>query len=74
MQLIAILNKQFFLQVTALMGAHSLGRARTFNTGYSGLWTPGRTELFNNEFYRLLNDASLRFINRVRFHIIMKCT
>ena len=57
-------------QVTALMGAHSLGRARTENSGYNGAWTPGRENTFNNEFYQLLVDANMSFRNRVNqlFH------
>lgn len=51
-------------QVTALMGAHSLGRARTGNSGYNGAWTPGRENTFNNEFYQLLVDATMSFRNR----------
>ena len=47
------------------MGAHSLGRARTANSGYNGAWTPGRENTFDNEFYQLLVDANVTFRNRV---------
>ena len=48
------------------MGAHSLGRMRTENTGYNGAWTPSRENTFDNEFYRLLVDQNVEFRNRVR--------
>ena len=48
------------------MGAHSLGRMRTENSGYNGAWTPGRENTFNNEFYQLLVDQDVEFRNRVR--------
>ena len=47
------------------MGAHSLGRMRTENSGYNGAWTPSRENTFNNEFYQLLIDQSVEFRNRV---------
>ena len=55
---------QFALfQATALMGAHSLGRARRGNSGYNGQWTPGRTNVFDNEFYTTIyNDGELFFL------------
>ena len=64
---------QYLLQVTALMGAHSLGGARTRNSGYRGVWTPdlGRSDVFNNEFYQRLNEDIWSFRNKVSFHIII---
>ena len=43
-------------QVTALMGAHSLGEAKRENSGYNGSWTPNRENVFDNEFYQGLSD------------------
>ena len=57
------------LQVTALMGTHSLGRAQLQNSGYSGAWTPKRELMFDNEFYQILRDHASDFENVVRFVI-----
>lgn len=57
------------LQVTALMGAHSLGRAQLQNSGYSGAWTPKQESTFDNEFYQILRDHASDFENVVRFVI-----
>ena len=53
------------------MGAHSLGRMRTENTGYNGAWTPSRENTFDNEFYRLLVDQNVEFRNRVRKRFLL---
>ena len=39
------------LEVTALMGAHTLGQANIFNSGYNGPWVSGETSMFNNKYY-----------------------
>ena len=39
------------LEVTALMGAHTLGQASIFNSGYNGPWVSGETSMFNNKYY-----------------------
>ena len=39
------------LEVTALMGAHTLGQAKIFNSGYNGPWVSGETTWFNNKYY-----------------------
>jgi len=39
------------LEVTALMGAHTLGQAKIFNSGYNGPWVSGETSMFNNKYY-----------------------
>jgi len=37
----------------ALMGVHTLGRARVSNSGYSGWWSsPQQSRLFNNDYYK----------------------
>jgi len=59
-------------ETTALMGAHSLGRARFHKSGFNGPWTPGRESRpdinhvyhFNNEFYKILSDPKVAFENR----------
>ena len=47
------------------MGCHSLGRARRGNSGFNGLWTPGRTNVFDNEFYCLLVADDIVYQNVV---------
>lgn len=41
-------------EVVALMGAHTLGRAKVENSGYEGVWVNGRGEAstLNNRYYR----------------------
>ena len=53
------------------MGAHALGGATLINSGYTGQWTPGKANVFDNEYYKRLNDASLTFTNRVRLQEIL---
>ena len=43
-------------QVTALMGAHTIGNAEIFNSGFHGPWVSGEATMFNNQYY-----ANLRF-------------
>ena len=52
------------------MGCHTLGRARRGNSGYNGLWTPGDTNTFDNEFYCLLVADDIVYQNVVclEFH------
>jgi hypothetical protein len=39
-------------EAAALMGVHSLGRARKENTGYNGWWSdPQNSRIFNNNYY-----------------------
>ena len=52
------------------MGAHSLGRARRRNSGFNGLWTPGRTNRFDNEFYQLLVAPDIVYRNTVSSLVI----
>ena len=47
------------------MGCHTLGRARRGNSGYNGLWTPGDTNTFDNEFYCLLVADDIVYQNVV---------
>jgi hypothetical protein len=43
-------------ETVALMGAHTLGRARTDNSGFNGAWITDATSLFNNDFYKVSKD------------------
>lgn len=52
-------------QVTAIMGAHNIGGASRFNSGYSGLWTVGGKAKFNTQLYKNLVDTDLTFDNVV---------
>merc|ERR1711962_1361087 len=51
-------------QVTALMGVHSLGGAQEKNSGYKGVWTPGRENVFDNEFHKLLDIEATLYRNQ----------
>ena len=37
------------VQVTALMGAHTMGNAEITNSGYNGPWVSGEFLYFNNK-------------------------
>ena len=50
-------------QVTALMGAHSLGRAHKRNSGYRFSWTPTKEHVFDNEFYQLIRNFAHLYTN-----------
>ena len=57
-----------FSQVTALMGAHTLGRAFKEHTGYEAPFTAAvgfGYNLFNTQYYKNLIDKSLEFRNGV---------
>ncbi|XP_057295286.1 putative ascorbate peroxidase [Hydractinia symbiolongicarpus] len=58
-EMLAFFKKAFDFnadQVTALLGAHSLGRARVENSGYEGPWVRGRdaTRILDNRYYQLM--------------------
>jgi len=58
---ITFFSEQFNInshETIALMGAHTLGRAREGNSGYEGPWVrgPGATEILDNRFYTELVD------------------
>jgi len=50
--------------VTALMGAHSLGRARKENGGYKFSWTPTKEHIFDNEYYQLMYNFAPMYLNQ----------
>ena len=39
------------LETTALMGAHTLGGANIFDSGYHGIWVRNEAGMFNNRYY-----------------------
>jgi len=51
-------------ETVALMGAHTLGRASSENSGFNGPWITGETQWFNNEYYKKLVDTDLSWRNR----------
>ena len=53
------------------MGAHSLGKTTKANSGYEGSWTPGRENVFDNEFHSVLETEIQFFFNKVCFYIIV---
>ena len=45
-------------EVTALMGAHTMGKAQFFNSGYQGSWVTDENQYFNNKYYsNILKDS-----------------
>lgn len=40
-------------ETVALLGAHTLGRAQSSNSGFNGPWITGETTLFNNQYYKV---------------------
>jgi len=51
-------------ETVALMGAHTLGRASTDNSGFSGVWISNEASFFNNEYYKKLSDPDLTWRHR----------
>ena len=47
------------------MGAHSLGGAKLSNSGYTGVWTPGAANNFDNSFYKHMIDEKISWKNIV---------
>merc|ERR1719367_2472439 len=46
-------------EVTALLGAHTMGGAFKVNSGYTGMWLIGEANFFNTKYYEfLLGSAS----------------
>merc|ERR1719397_791074 len=48
-------------EVTALMGAHTLGAADIFNSGFNGVWVNDEQQYFNNKYYSHLTDDSINW-------------
>ena len=46
-------------EVTALLGAHSLGSASKENSGYEGPWNPINSHSFSNTYYRMMIDPKM---------------
>ena len=57
------------------MGAHTLGRMNTENSGHSGPWLPGNEkQTFSNKYYSSMLDNNHVFTGRVRVfksHLIL---
>jgi len=51
-------------ETTALMGAHTLGSAKTENSGHRGAWLVGGALDMNNDYYKLLVDDTVSFNQR----------
>jgi len=51
-------------ETAALLGAHTLGRAATENSGFNGVWISGESSKFNNEYYKKLVDPDLEWNHR----------
>ena len=53
-------------EVTALMGAHTLGGADIFNSGFNGVWVNNEQQYFNNKYFSHLNNqlVSWRVVQR----------
>jgi len=50
------------LEVTALMGAHTLGNAEITNSGYNGPWVSGEFLYFNNKYYsNMVSSAGINW-------------
>jgi len=53
--------------ITALMGAHTLGRPQPENSGYEFFWNPA-ANLFTNQFYIVLMGGWKRVAQSFAFH------
>ena len=49
------------------MGAHSIGGAFPFNSGYSGKWIGKQNQGFSEIFYKNMLDSSITWTNMVSF-------
>merc|ERR1712038_26988 len=62
--LMDFLDKEFGYterEVTALMGAHTLGAADIFNSGFNGVWVSDEAQLFNNKYYSHMTDSTVNW-------------
>jgi len=48
-------------EVTALMGAHTLGAADIFNSGFNGVWVNDEAQYFNNKYYSHMTDDTVNW-------------
>jgi len=49
-------------ETVALLGAHTLGKTTTKNSGFNGSWVEGGEGHFNNEYYKKLVDGSIGWV------------
>jgi len=47
-------------EITVLLGAHTLGNAKTVHSGYEGNWVP-EIRRFNNEYYKAILDPAMEW-------------
>ena len=52
-------------QVVAILGAHTLGKAKLENTGHAGFWTPSEADVFNVTYYENMATKKLKWENTV---------
>lgn len=52
-------------QVTALMGAHTLGSCLRENSGYAGVWVVDEARTFNENYYTLMFNDNVTWTNAV---------
>lgn len=50
-------------ETVALMGAHTLGRANTSNSGFEGVWIEDEADTFDNDYYMVLVDPSNNWVH-----------
>ena len=49
------------------MGAHTIGNAEIFNSGFHGPWISGEATTFNNQYYANLRYSTVHYIT-VQYH------
>ena len=53
-------------EVTALMGAHTLGNAEISNSGFHGTWVNNEQAYFSNQYYKNIEDTGISWTARQR--------
>ena len=48
------------------MGAHTIGNAEIFNSGFHGPWVSGEATMFNNQYYANLRYSTVQY-NTVQY-------
>ena len=43
------------------MGAHTIGNAEIFNSGFHGPWVSGEATMFNNQYYANLRYSTVQY-------------
>ena len=47
------------------MGAHTIGNAEIFNSGFHGPWISGEATTFNNQYYANLRYSTVQYNNYI---------